>query len=311
MWNAEFAMNPGASIMNSLTRHAGSIGTRRCTAFTRVERPAVSKRARSAFTLVELPAVSRRARSAFTLVELLVVIAIIIILIGIGLGIIEAVANQGEKQLTRMVFATLESAATEYYTATGQTINHQGVAPFNWGEIRRHNFPRNDEKTGYGLKAGDNAGGIQSKSIARFVWVTYKMEQIRSLYATLDPSVFNHIGSDNDGDGRVDEDPYGNAFEDDDGDRNYNVDDDDNDGDVDEDPIDGFITILDGWGNKFVYVSGVQHVANFETGDDFLPEHDGVFFASPGPDGKWGSVNFVTNVPNEDAQDNLYSFSQD
>lgn len=267
-----------------------------------------------AFTLVELPAVSRRARRAFTLVELLVVIAIIIILIGIGLGVIEAVANQGEKQLTRMVFATLESAATEYYTATGQTINHQGVAPFNWGEIRRHNFPRIlDEKYkyGYGLKAGDNAGGIQAKSIARFVWVTYKMESIRSLYATLDPTVLSHIGSDDDGDGRVDEDPIGNAFEDDDGDRGYTKEDDDNDGTEDEDIINGFITILDGWGNKFVYVSGVQHVKNFETGDDFLPEHDGVFFASPGPDGKWGSVDFDTNVPNADAQDNLYSFSQD
>ena len=66
------------------------------------------------------------------------------------------------------------------------------------------------------------------------------------------------------------------------------------------------IQLLDVYGNSIRYAAFVDKDDAF-TDDDYLPGHPTPFFASPGPDGLWGSVN-RSGEPNAEAEDNLYSF---
>lgn len=74
----------------------------------------------------------------------------------------------------------------------------------------------------------------------------------------------------------------------------------------DENGVPGLI--LDGWGNPLYYAAKVQ--ADNYTADDFLPRFQTAFFASAGPDGKWGSHN-ANGKPDAEAADNIYSFNLD
>ena len=67
---------------------------------------------------------------------------------------------------------------------------------------------------------------------------------------------------------------------------------------VDEDG-DGFLEVRDPWGNNIAYLA-------YSAGGR-LPRHDSPFFASAGPDGRWGDIG-PDGEPNADAADNLYSF---
>lgn len=66
------------------------------------------------------------------------------------------------------------------------------------------------------------------------------------------------------------------------------------------------IVFLDIFGNPIRYAGFVNKDDSF-TDDDYLPGHPNPFFASAGPDGLWGTVN-RSGEPDEDAEDNLYSF---
>lgn len=73
------------------------------------------------------------------------------------------------------------------------------------------------------------------------------------------------------------------------------------------------MAILDAWDNKIRYAARVSHEDGF-TDDDYLPPHPRPFFASAGPDGRWGTVTIDNDghvVPDEDAADNVYSFEAD
>lgn len=72
------------------------------------------------------------------------------------------------------------------------------------------------------------------------------------------------------------------------------------------------LAIVDAWGNKIRYAARVSHEDTFKA-DDYLPVHPRPFFASAGPDGRWGTVNMQGGVatPDADAQDNIYSFEAD
>ena len=64
---------------------------------------------------------------------------------------------------------------------------------------------------------------------------------------------------------------------------------------------DGFVdTVRDGWGVDIRY-SPVPTTGTIG--------FKGPYFASAGPDGKWGTITAATNLPDTDAKDNLYSFS--
>jgi hypothetical protein len=64
----------------------------------------------------------------------------------------------------------------------------------------------------------------------------------------------------------------------------------------------GFIRVVDAWGNAIVYSDG----ANPVTEAPFIPTHNRPFFASAGPDGKWGD-----SADSSQLTDNLYSFEID
>jgi len=94
----------------------------------------------------------------------------------------------------------------------------------------------------------------------------------------------------------------------------------------------GFLEVLDGWGNRIEYAAFVQHGTKTRTvrtgsttsstisipdpyaGDNHLPEHGSVdnpqpFFASPGPDGQMGSAHATASAAQRKlAADNIYSF---
>lgn len=87
---------------------------------------------------------------------------------------------------------------------------------------------------------------------------------------------------------------------------------------------DGFIDIVDAWGNPIAYANMVTHTPGKDEADDFLPEYRGPFFASAGQDGMWGrprnsgefSSDAAWNAYKETDDyrfsiDNLYSFDVD
>ena len=83
---------------------------------------------------------------------------------------------------------------------------------------------------------------------------------------------------------------------------------------------DGKNEIRDSWKNAIVYAAFVKHDDEY-TKDDFLPEHPSPYFASAGPDGRFGVVKSRDEMESEDAWnayltgddykatlDNVYSF---
>ncbi|MEM9881361.1 MAG: prepilin-type N-terminal cleavage/methylation domain-containing protein [Planctomycetota bacterium] len=67
--------------------------------------------------------------------------------------------------------------------------------------------------------------------------------------------------------------------------------------------------IVDPWDNRIRYAASVSHSDAFRD-DDYLPPHPNAFFASAGPDGRWGTHD-ADGTPDADAEDNLYSFQVD
>ena len=76
------------------------------------------------------------------------------------------------------------------------------------------------------------------------------------------------------------------------------------------------LTVSDAWGKAIRYYSGSGANLHIEGGTlstllaAGMPTSKDAYFASAGPDGKWGTVD-ANNVPNTDAKDNLYSNSLD
>ena len=260
---------------------------------------------------------------AFTLVELLVVIAVIIVLVGIGLTVGNSVVRGNEINRTKTTLANALQVATEYDVKVGQIVNHlasrypgtagnppQDPAPVkDWQDLYAFNSPvgaagngkikidRNSRAdappNAMGSDEEARQGDIARYSVERFVWVTRRVASLEKLYATFRPETLKNS---------------------------------------DDDP--GFLEIQDAWGSKLIYAAYVKddtaYPSSYGSGvgdpaDDFLPKSDTYFFASAGPDKKWGHAN-PENAPNltpyklagetneqairrlrEEAGDNVYS----
>lgn len=245
-------------------------------------------------------------KNAFTLIELLVVISIITVLAAIGLTVGTGLVRSNEIRRTKAILANCEQVRAEYEVTTQQVINHWGKAAFDWSDP----LAMKEKNATYGVGAG--AGGVtvstntsaalqrdsqvdttadrqadfQRKAGSRFVYATMRLSALRKLYATFTPQTL-----------------------------------------VDKDG-DGFVDLLDVWGNKIVYVAFVRddkpvsqaqplpplpfQIGNLivapdeHDSDDFMPKSTAPYFASAGPDGKWGNGLGDTQQI-EDASDNIYS----
>jgi hypothetical protein len=68
---------------------------------------------------------------------------------------------------------------------------------------------------------------------------------------------------------------------------------------------DGFLELVDGWGNKIAYAAYVKHDDDFPD-DDYFPSTNRPVFMSAGPNGLWGSYA-PGNKANDAAEDNIRS----
>jgi prepilin-type N-terminal cleavage/methylation domain-containing protein len=264
---------------------------------------------------------------AFTLIELMVVIAIIIILASIGLTVGTSLTRSNEINRTRTIMANAMQIATEYeVSVNGRVVNHLasrwppnglGGDPHSpttdWRTNKDYNFPAGATGNSDRLRGNannldqDDPLGVQQRSIARFVWVTRRVKALETLYATFRPEALDRVIE---GTGMT------------------------------SGQTNGYLGILDAWRRPLVYAAFVLHDYdndgntyndtmgdNDDDADDFLPRNDSYFFASAGPDGKWGHANAdnisaselnqyklpMESDPNarrrlrEEASDNIYS----
>lgn len=76
---------------------------------------------------------------------------------------------------------------------------------------------------------------------------------------------------------------------------------------------DGFLEVVDGWGNKIEYAKYVDH-EDADDSDNFLPQrgtryNPQPYFASAGGDGEFGDAESTPSPDGTVRQDNLYSYS--
>lgn len=225
---------------------------------------------------------------AFTLVEVLVVIAIIGLLVAIGLPAGQAVFAQGERQRTIAMLSGLDAALEELQIQTGRVPDHRDIAGFATATGR-------DLATGEDIvvETGD-ADPDDDNTIGLFVRAAWQTLESQRMVLSAMPSkevnlrLKNSAPSDATLDGLRLPTTSGEFV---------GLDD---------------VEIVDMWDNRIRYFRGVSYEDGYEE-DDYMPAHPRAFFASAGPDGKWGDANpaNATDQQLQDAQDNLYSFEAD
>lgn len=231
-----------------------------------------------------------RSAIGFTLIEIIVVVAIIMVLLGIGIAYGPGMLAPNEEAATRTTLKNLSLIADENKLLGAPTVNHRlsVKTPYDWTDDKLHNAWNET-----GTADGRLDGTIKEDSIERFVWGTMR-GAAKEMYGSFADNVMTDTdgGSDLNGDGNAQED--------------------------------GFWEIRDAWGNKIVYVTYVRHDDGHTNDgdddyDDFLPVRSYPFFASAGPDGKWGDFRELQKRLNGDsydedeadpAADNIYSFER-
>jgi prepilin-type N-terminal cleavage/methylation domain-containing protein len=250
--------------------------------------------------MTSLNTTTRRPGPGFTVIELLVVIAIIAVISALVIGGAAALRDGAKESQARTILASLMGHAGQFESqfATAGVIEHLQVndRTYFWGNTKRQNaegFTGNALITGSDV-AGDENGNDPTNDadmananlyIERFIWAAYQMPVIRENLPSL-----------------------GAAF-----------------GDFDNGGLgDGFLEVVDPWGNPIAYASRVEHLIGVNVEDDFLPIHDNPFFASAGKDQRWGRPRVRGEFANESAWlaykdtddyrfsvDNLYSYDID
>lgn len=215
---------------------------------------------------------SLACRRGFSLVEILVVIAIIAVLAGLLIAAFMQV--QAPVSKTRIALSVLKTCATEYQMQTESIVNHSN-AEFPKTNTSNIDWTRN---RAFNVPGYNGSSNVES-TIERFVWAAWRLPDTQKILTSLKDDGF-----------LVDDSAAALS---------------------DEVTKIGFYEIRDPWGHALQYAAFVDH-DDSEPRDDFLPEHNTPFFASAGPDGKFGSVNpSASTDEREDAEDNIYSFDVD
>ncbi len=245
---------------------------------------------------------NRPPANGFSLIELLVVIFIIAVIAGLLLGGVAFVQQGAKESQAQTILTNLMGNAGTYEVKTGSPVPHEnagGFSTISWGGPRAKNALAVQGQSGtiQALHVNDNYDSSNDN-------VTYSDGKDNDYYmeranlfierfiwaANQMPDIRNNLPA------------LGGAF-------------------VDADD-DGFMEVIDPWGNPVAYAQKVTHKTSSDT--DFLPAHDAPFFASAGKDQKWGlpknrgefnsDAAWEAYMATDDykfAQDNLYSFDLD
>lgn len=234
--------------------------------------PALDKTRRTPGHKLRMPEQRETLRSAaFTLIEMLVVIAIILILLGIGAAVGPGLIEQNERQQTRAFLTNAEMLLDEYLMLTDQEY-------VRITSIDRCRDPRSTAPDS--LKRPINT--------AEFICATRGSQRMQKLYGSLHEDMVGHPD-------RYDKPSSG----------------------VSQEFRDHFLVngrpllFVDAWGNAMAYVDPrvdkqeKRNVNNdtridkdgnvvydykdaIDTSFNKLPRRERAYFASAGPDGKWG-----------------------
>ncbi len=242
----------------------------------------------------------------FTIIELIVVIAIIAVIAGLLLGGVALVKESAKESQAVTVLTNLMGNAGMYETKTQYAILHINDPILKWGGPGWNtNAPNPPAQTGSIDPDYVNVENTENPTYSNGQDNNYYMERAnlfieRFLWAANQvPQIRENLPA------------LGAAFDDTDG--------------------DGFMEVLDPWGNPVAYAFSVKHPVpntlagtNNDPEDDFLPVHANAFFASAGKDQKWGLPRVRGEFPSQAAWDaykgsddykftldNLYSFDLD
>lgn len=227
--------------------------------------------------------------AGFSLMELLVVIAIIALLIGLLVAGMNVIRGGSKDSQTRAILAGLMGLAGNMETQLGDNgLMHltSQDRTYDWTTNKRKNAP-GTSGTG-SLDDGDTTSQDNDVYMERAYLYTE-----RFLWAANQmPAIRDKLAS------------FGQTV----GDANNN----------------GFIDLVDPWGQPIAYANNVKHVNGVDEEDDFLPEYSGPFFASAGKDKQWGTPRVRGEFASDAAWqtftekdeykftlDNLYSFDID
>lgn len=115
-------------------------------------------------------------KRGFTLVEMMVVVAVLVILFGIGIAIGPEIIDAGEEQLTIGTMRSLEGILEDYTSRVGAPVNNVG------------DFPRDWSGTIYEITS---AGEAEDKSIQQFYIATKAIPDIeQGTYASMPTTLF-------------------------------------------------------------------------------------------------------------------------
>jgi|GEM_PF-2159263 len=228
-----------------------------------------------------------RSRHGFSLIEIMVVVSILAILMIISVAAF--MNRQGPVSATRITLAALKGAATEYEVQMGKPAwsGHKDPSPYQYAVTQNYvgnSYVEPAHSPGNAVIGGSVADtdNFMNFSIERFVHQLLNNPVGQKMVASL--------GKD--------------ALGDSDGNR--------------------FADVVDGWGVKIIYYNPSE---DFDTTTnenkntaELLPASRTSYFASAGPDGKWGdhrqlirkkkglSLTAAQATLAKEAEDNIYSF---
>lgn len=251
-----------------------------------------------------------RRAAGMSLVELMTIVLILSILVTIGVTAGPSLFRQLSRTQVTATIKVLETILTEFRASTGKTVVVKDELPsegtYNtafWSK-RPANFHGSSAKDIASLSINSPAEYV-ARSIERFLSITYSNDPrsvMTPLFAPFKADVL---------DDRPDivPDPASSKQGKDDG-RAFGA--------------NKMLEIRDVWGNKMVYKYDENDgVGGDYKNDNFLPRTRRPFFASSGPDGKFGDQPALDNDHNRDAnnhnhgnramaaEDNIYSFDLD
>jgi prepilin-type N-terminal cleavage/methylation domain-containing protein len=228
-----------------------------------------------------------RSRHGFSLIEIMVVVSILAILMIISVAAF--MNRQGPVSATRITLAALKGAATEYEVQTGAPPHSGRNDPYNGPVAQNYvgkTFVDASGSPGNAVIGGSTSGAddVKNFSIERFVH--------QLLINPVGQKMVASLGKD--------------ALVDSDGNR--------------------FADVVDGWGVKVIYYNPADDFNATHSSPQnypkaaFLPPSRTPYFASAGPDGKWGDYRQLVRKQKGDslttaqatlakeAEDNIYSF---